>query len=101
MNGQRVKVTGDLFHGRVPNGAVYIGRGKPGIDGSPWANPHSVKRHGLPEALRLFRLHLRANPGLVDRARVELAGQTLACWCHLDQDCHGDIWLAVITGEAP
>ena len=101
MNGQRVKVLGDRYHGQILDGAVYIGRQAPYIKRSPWANPHSVKRYGLAESLRLFRLHLRANPGLVDRARVELAGQTLACWCRLDQECHGDILLAVIEGEAP
>lgn len=101
MSGQRVKVLGDLYHGRIPDGAVYIGRGKPGLDHSPYHNPYSAKRYGLAESLRLFRLHLRANPSLVARARVELAGRTLACWCRLDQDCHGDILLAIIAGEAP
>jgi hypothetical protein len=23
----------------------------------------------------------------------ELAGHDLACWCPLDQSCHGDVWL--------
>jgi hypothetical protein len=40
---KRVKVTGDLFHGVVPNGAVYVGRGKPGLKQSPFHNPFTVK----------------------------------------------------------
>jgi hypothetical protein len=42
----RVKVTGDLFHGVVPDEAIYVGRGKTGLPGSPYANPFPAKRTG-------------------------------------------------------
>ena len=45
---RRVKVTGDLFHGRIPDGAVYVGRAAPGLRRSPYANPYPVKTYGLP-----------------------------------------------------
>jgi Domain of unknown function (DUF4326) len=88
--GRRVKVQGDLFHGRVPAGAVYIGRSAPGLRASPYANPYPVKVHGLAESRRLYREHLAAHPELVEAAARDLAGRDYACWCPEDQECHGD-----------
>src|SRR4029450_12834702 len=51
---RRVKVTGDLFHGQVPDGAVYVGRAAPGLPRSPYANPFTVKTDGLAESLRPY-----------------------------------------------
>src|SRR5687767_5884579 len=47
---ERVKVTGDLFHGQVPSGAIYVGRAAPGLRSSPDANPFPVKKYGLAES---------------------------------------------------
>jgi hypothetical protein len=88
--GRRVSVEGDLFHGRVPEGAVYIGRAAPGLPASPYANPYPVRVHGLEESLRLYRGHLAAHPELVAAAARDLAGRDYACWCPADQLCHGD-----------
>jgi hypothetical protein len=80
-----MKVDGDLFHGRVPEGAVYVSRAAPGLKRSPYANPYPVKRHGLDESRRLFREHLAT----LDLA--PLRGHNLACWCSLDAEwCHAD-----------
>ncbi|WP_217709104.1 DUF4326 domain-containing protein [Nonomuraea rhodomycinica] len=98
---RRVRVEGDLYHGRVPAGAAYIGRACPGLKGSPFRNPFAVKTHGRAEALRLFRGHLAEHPELVERARRELAGLDLACWCRPGEECHGDVWLAVLAELAP
>jgi Domain of unknown function (DUF4326) len=78
-----------------PPGAVVISRP------SRWGNPYRVSEHGLPGALALYRRHLREHPELVEAARRELAGRTLACWCPLDRPCHGDILLEVVDGHAP
>jgi hypothetical protein len=51
---RRVKVTRDLFHGHIPDGAVYVGRAAPGLRKSPYANPYPVKKYGLTESLRLY-----------------------------------------------
>jgi hypothetical protein len=83
----RVKVTGDLFHGCVPAGAVYVGRAAPGLRKSLYANPFPVKTYGLDESLRLYRLHIEG----FDMAA--LAGRDLACWCPLGQPCHADVLL--------
>jgi hypothetical protein len=55
---RRVKVDGDLFHGQVPDGAVYVGRQAPGLRKSPYANPFPVKTYGLAESLLRYRLHI-------------------------------------------
>lgn len=100
---ERVKVIGDLFHGQVPDGAVYVGRQAPGLPANPWHNPHSVRTHGRETALELYRAYLAANPHIVARARVELAGRDLACWCPITDGagrpvpCHADILLEAMS----
>jgi hypothetical protein len=94
----RVRVQGDLWHGRVPEGAIYVGRAAPGLKASPYRNPFTVRKHG-PEALRLFADHLDRNPDLVARARQDLAGKDLACWCPLGSPCHADEWLRRIESK--
>lgn len=41
---RRVKVTGDRFHGHVPDGAVYVGRAAPGLRASKYANPFALTK---------------------------------------------------------
>ena len=93
---RRVRVEGDLFHGRIPDGAVYVGRNAPHLPRSSYANPYPVKGLGAAESLRLYRAHLDRNPELIESARRDLAGCDLACWCPLDQPCHADILLEIL-----
>lgn len=93
----RVRVQGDLYHPVVPPGAVYVGRQGFGLRRSPWANPFSLRKHDRAEALRLYRQWLVGQPALVERARRELTGKQLACWCRVDDACHADV-LADIIG---
>lgn len=100
--GRRVKVGGDLYHGQVPAGAVYVGRQAPGLLRSPWANPYPVKQFGPIEALNLYWAHLEAHPDLVADARRDIGDRDVACWCPLpapDQPdpCHGAILLEAIA----
>jgi hypothetical protein len=88
---RRVKVTGDLYHGQVPHGAVYVGRAAPGLRKSPYANPYPVKTYGLAESLWLYRTYAEGFD--LATLRRDLAGKDLACWCPLDQPCHADILL--------
>lgn len=100
---KRVRVAGDLFHGRVPDGAVYVGRQAPGLKASPFSNPFPVRDRGREKALELYRAYLAANPHIVERARVELAGRDLACWCPITDGagrpvpCHADILLEAMS----
>jgi hypothetical protein len=34
----------------------------------------------------------------VDRAKRELRGKNLACWCALDEPCHADVLLEIANG---
>jgi hypothetical protein len=76
---------------------VYIGRP------SPWGNPFSH----LPNTLAQYRVATRqesidryrewflAQPELVARARQELKGKVLGCWCS-PLPCHGHIIAEII-----
>ena len=97
---RRVKVQGDLYHGRVPDGAVYVGRGARGLKQSPFRNPFSVAKVGSArEAVRLYRAYLDDHPELVEQARAELAGRDLACWCKLPAESEPDVCHAVVLLE--
>lgn len=100
MTPRRVKVTGGPFHGRVPDGAVYVGRAAPGLPASPYRNPYPVKRHGMAESRRLYLAHLRERLDLLASVREQLRGRDLACWCPLDAAwCHADDLLNLANGE--
>jgi hypothetical protein len=85
---ERVKITGDLYHRRVTDGAVSV------AFPSRWHNAHRQVRPRS-RAVELYREHLARNPGLIERARHELAGLDLACWCPLDEPCHADVLLEI------
>lgn len=97
---RRVTVEGNLFHGRVPDGAVYVGRAAPGLAASPYRNPFGVPKYGLAESRRRFRAHLAARPELLDQARRDLGGRDLACWCPLEAEwCHAEDLLCLAAGH--
>ncbi len=81
-------------HG-VPTGAVYIGRG------SPWGNPFVIGRDGDRAAvIAKYRAWMDAQPELVDRARRELGGKDLVCFC-APLPCHGDFLRAIANSTTP
>ncbi len=107
---RRVRVSGDLYHGHVPDGAVYVGRGAPALTASRYANQHRAgdcrtcrAHHDQDDAVAAYAEDLSRRPELVDAARRELAGRDLACWCRLDGGgpCHADILLRVVEGVDP
>ena len=76
---------------------VYIGRP------SPFGNPFSHKPFTMAqyrvssreEAIARFREWFLAQPELVARARRELKGKVLGCWCK-PAACHGDVIAEII-----
>lgn len=92
---------------RMPEGAVYVGRG------SRWGNPYRIGdphpqlgESGRPmsaaDVVDLYELHSgpMGNHELnVDEARELLAGRDLACWCRSDSPCHADVLLQVANDE--
>lgn len=77
---------------------VYVGRrqtqGGWNLTDSIFHNPYAVKKYGLEESLRLYRLHLngllKSNPNYWVGALLFLHGKVLGCWCKPNA-CHGDI----------
>lgn len=90
------------FHKNIPEGAVYIGRP------SVWGNPFTHINFGTKaqfvvgsrdEAVKKYEEYLLAHPELVARAKEELKGKDLVCWC-APKACHGDILLRVANEDS-
>lgn len=91
---------------RKPDGAVACTR--PG----PWANPFRV---GAPfdfedaqgtvrdaeQAVALYRAWVGAQPSYAVRARAQLAGLTLMCWCAEGAPCHVQDVLLPLANPKP
>lgn len=72
---------------------VYVGRP------SPFGNPFVVGKDGTrDDVIAKYRAWLLARPELVVKARAELRGKVLACWC-APQSCHADVLLEIANGE--
>lgn len=83
--------------GRIPPGAVYIGRGKGGAP-TKWGNLFTM--NGESDRARVinnYREWLLLQPDLMEEARQELGGRDLVCFC-APKACHGDILVAVANG---
>lgn len=63
---------------------------------TPWGNPFKVGSDGnRAEVIRKYREHLAEQPELVARARRELKGKVLGCWCK-PEACHADILVELV-----
>lgn len=86
-----------VIHKKNATGApdeVYIGR--PSIFG----NPFIIGKDGTrSEVIAKYRTFLYSRPALIQKARAELKGKTLVCFC-APLPCHGDV-LAQIVNELP
>ncbi len=64
---------------------VYIGRP------SVWGNPFVIGKDGdRVSVVTKYRNWLLSQPELVQRAKRELQGKILGCWC-APAACHGDV----------
>ena len=98
---------------RMPEGAVYVGRG------TKWGNPWRVGQIAKVEtpslntlewwlhreflitpelAVALYRAAFTPDADLI---RTELAGKDLACWCPLESPCHADVLLELANAGEP
>jgi len=70
---------------------VYIGRP------SVWQNVFKIGEDGSRETvLKKYREWLLSRPNLVKRAKKELAGKVLGCWCK-PLSCHGDVLAEIVN----
>jgi hypothetical protein len=102
---------------RMPEGAVYVGRG------TAWGNPYKAgpgvaRMPWLPDGAELTteqcvayyrEMMVGGGPNLladkwltprIGAIRHFLRGKDLACWCPLDQPCHADVLLELANGGA-
>jgi len=83
---------------RMPPNGRYVGRR------TRWGNPYEVGNkegeYTLSEALERYEAwldgKLAEDPSFLD----PLVGKDLACWCHLNEDCHADILLRRLRERA-
>lgn len=74
---------------KIPSDAVYVGR--PTI----WGNPYHIGRNGdRRNVVALYRGWIASRPDLVQRAKEELRGKDLVCWC-APEPCHADVLLEI------
>lgn len=72
---------------------VYVGRP------SPWGNPFPLKSEADRESLLArYQNWLLNQPDLVARAKRELRGKVLACWC-APKLCHADVLAKIANSE--
>ena len=71
---------------------MYIGRP------SCWGNPYLIGRDGdRTEVIARYRTWLLGQPVLIERAKRELKGKVLGCWCS-PLACHGDVLSEIANG---
>jgi hypothetical protein len=73
----------------IPDEAVYVGRP------TPWGNPFQIGPDGTREqVIQLYRDMLKDRPDVIAKAKKELRGKDLVCWC-APQPCHADVLMEV------
>ena len=77
---------------REANGLDAVVVSRPSIWGNPFPAATLAERKA---AVAKFRATIAKKPELRERARNELRGKNLACWCSLDGPCHADVWLEI------
>ncbi len=79
---------------REPYG-VYIGRPMRGYRDEGWGNPFKIGRDGTrAQVIAKHRAWFMDQPELQARARRELPGKILGCFC-APLPCHGDVLLEI------
>ena len=76
----------------TPRTAVYVGR--PTVFGNPFSHlPGTLATHRVATrdaAVDEYERWIRENPALLARAKRELRGKDLVCWC-APARCHADV----------
>lgn len=81
---------------RLPPNTVIVSR--PSVFGNPFHVTHPLARQRAVDLYRVWlgeRICPNSSLTMWDRARQELRGKNLACWCRLDQPCHADVLLEI------
>jgi len=101
VENKRIDVTHLVVHCKHDKYDVYIGRRNPTITQTKdfsWGNPFKIPEDGNREqVIQKYDDWLMQQPKLIERAKKELKGKVLACWC-APQACHGHV-LARVANE--
>lgn len=82
-----------VVHCKKSNYDVYIGRP------SDWGNPFVIGKDGdRDDVIRKYRNWIMRQPDLLSRAKKELRGQRIACWCK-PEACHGDVLAEIADAD--
>lgn len=77
---------------RETNGLPAIVVSRPSV----WGNPYRARTPAQRMvAVEKCKAYIAKQAALRARARKELRGKNLACWCPLDGPCHADTWLKI------
>lgn len=71
---------------------VYVGR--PSVWGNPFLMASEAQRA---ETVARYREWILTQPHLLARAKQELRGKRLGCWC-APKACHGDVLAEIANG---
>lgn len=74
---------------------VYVGRPSRGLKSTGWGNPFVIGKDGdRADVIRKYREWITSQPEMIAKAKRELRGKTLSCWC-APEACHGDVLLEI------
>lgn len=81
---------------KMPPNTIYVGRP------TMWGNYAPIDdRENRAYTVAWFRKWVAEDASWAwkGRARIELRGKNLACWCRSDQPCHADVLLELANKE--
>jgi RNA recognition motif-containing protein len=82
-----------VVHCKKSHYDVYIGRP------SDWGNPFVIGKDGdRTDVIQKYRNWIMRQPELLSRAKKELRGQRIACWCK-PEACHGDVLAEIADAD--
>ena len=70
-------------------------------DQSRYIGKYATAAEARAAAIRAYVDLLRRDRWRTEMVRADLAGKSVACWCPLDAECHGDVILRVASGGQP
>ena len=79
---------------KTPGGAIYVGR--PTVFGNPFqVGPVLTTREEAVDLYRWWLDHTEPGQDVWLRARRDLRGRDLLCWCPASSVCHADVLLEI------
>lgn len=81
------------YGGGMPRGCKSVDRN------TPYGNPfHISAKMTRDQCIDAFEVWIKTQPDLIERARRELTGFNLACWC-APKRCHANVWLKILQSR--